>query len=160
MEFKDLKEGFLQAELPFHFTPMTHHEIGTDLFPIPDDALELLLPIGETPDEFTEYMPCFWFNINVKVIAFVYWKAGLQGNEYRLATFFVNGTRIENYSLAGNFYTDKGMTYNVASIGRDFTIFTKKGMTKMDESTLLEKNSGIIQEFYLNDEGLMVKIIQ
>lgn len=161
MPFSELLENFLPGDLPFNITSETHNEIAEHVLALPEDlAAEFLMDEGEELDEFTEFMACMRFMINKKIVALVWWRAGLEGNDFFIQTFYITGQKIAKKRIAGTSYNDTGMVHTVASIRRDLSIFIKDGMTSMNREVLLDETSGIIFRLLIHDDGTITKDLE
>lgn len=159
--FSTFLEVFPPTDLPFAITSETHHELSEMLLGFPPECLVgyVVAPDAEV-DEFTEFLACFRFSVTAKIVGVVWWKADLEGNDFMLQTYLVNGEKIAEIRLAGTRYTEMGLVHTVATIGRDLEVFVKDDLGRMDLQVLLDETEGSVKRFHIQDDGQISEVPQ
>jgi hypothetical protein len=89
---------------------------------------QFVLPFEEeTPDEFTEFVPCFLVPRTGDFHALVYWRASLMNYQFVLLTLDKNGHFIDRKTLAGTFSRENELWQSVATIDEDWQILVVSG---------------------------------
>lgn len=128
--FADFVAKFPPVPMPVTLGEETHHVFITENKPLPEEMIaQFILPHDPySPDEFTEYVPCFAIDDTERFIALVWWKAALLNYEYVLATFTDKGELISRHVIAFTRVLDDGrMHRGVATIDEDWVIFMAEG---------------------------------
>ena len=124
ISFKHFLEKFPKINLPVTLTDDSSFSFSKANAPIPHLMVEQILnPIEEEIDDYTEYIACFRVPKTLDFHAIVYWKAGLLNYEYVLATFTKKGELIDKKVIAGTKANEKSLTQSAATIDEDWIIY-------------------------------------
>ena len=134
--FQDFLDKFPEIELPVTISADMELEFSRRNEPLSAIMIEKLIAAieGETPDEFTEFVPCFKLPKTDGFHAIVYWKAGLMNYQYVLATMDLKGTLIDKSVIAGTYSDGNMLVQSVATIEEDWIIYIVSGQSHADKT--------------------------
>lgn len=115
--FETFLSFFPEIEPPVTLTDESIDHISATNDALPEQLIQAFIKKWDTleDDEFTEFVPCFKWNIE-KINCIIYWKAGLLKYEYFLVTADDNGNMINKKSLCGTIVEGDIIKKSVARI--------------------------------------------
>ena len=134
VSFTNFLKKFPPIELPVTLGSDTHIEFSRLNKPLdPLEIADYILPLEDSsPDEFTEYIPCFCIPDTADFIGIVYWRAGLMDYQYRLVTYDKAGQVVANEVIGGVFSNGDMIAQSMVTIDASWTIHIVSGQGKAD----------------------------
>lgn len=130
-KFSKFIDLFQAIPFPVTLHQDAHHDFSNQDKGIRPEFLdEYVVPyIGQTDDEFTEYVPCFQLKAEKNFIAIVLWKAALLEYAYYVMTYNNAGDLIHHQIIAGMKSDGKNVITRIAMIDNDSVIHMVEGVT-------------------------------
>lgn len=144
---------FPAIDLPVTITFTSHHAFSQENRPLPEMLSDFFLATweGETPDEFTEYIPGFHFE-EKNYFGLVYWKAGLLHYAYVLVIMDKKGRFIERKVLAETEVADTQVRQGVAMITADGEIFMVESEHDGNDD-LADPTQSVVDRYRIKPDG-------
>jgi hypothetical protein len=120
--------------MPIVLGEESHHIFSQENKPLSQELVDTyIVPTGkDSPDEFTEYVPCFAIEGTEKFAAIVWWKASLLRYEYVLSTFTLKGDLINQRVIAFTEVGEGSIRRSVATINEDWEIYMAEGISSKE----------------------------
>ncbi len=139
LTFRNLLHYFPTVDLPLQLTDETHFVFSRENRILPEDFVYTFLVQEETPDPYTEYLPCFRLEGMGQFTGLVVWKAAIMDYSYTLFTFDAKGQQIAKQIIAGSKSNGETLLLRQATIDGEGTISVVEGIGdaegKYDPST-------------------------
>lgn len=153
VSFGDYFNKFPTIELPITLGSDTHLEFSKANKPLdPLEVEDFILPMEESVDEFTEFIPCFSLPNTAGFFAVVYWKASLMDYQYRLVTYKKGGEIISHQVIAGTFSNGDMIVQSMATIDTYWTIHVVSGQAKANAKEY-DPTQSVAKEYELFTDG-------
>lgn len=158
--FSKFIDLFPNTSFPITLHKDAHHDFSKQDKSIRRELLEeYVVPyIGETDDEYTEYVPCFQLRAEKNFIAIVLWRAGLLQYEYYVMTYDNTGKLIHHQVIGGIKSDGKSVITRIAIIDDETNIHMVEGAASgnkvddYDPTTTREFNFEITPDGYISLE--------
>jgi hypothetical protein len=152
--FQDFINAFPETELPIDLTEDTQSVFSKENRPLSKQMIEeYIVPIDDSIDEFTEYIPCFRIPRTKDFHAIVLWKAGLMNYEYFVLTFDKKGSLIEKKMIAGTQVKGDALLRTVTTIKKDWTIASVVGVVAANDDLAYDPATSLDSILELTPEG-------
>ena len=152
--FQDFINAFPETELPIDLTEDTQSVFSKENRPLSKQMIEeYIVPIDDSIDEFTEYIPCFRIPRTKGFHAIVLWKAGLMNYEYFVLTFDKKGSLIEKKMIAGTQVKGDALLRTVTTIKEDWTIASVVGVVAANDDLAYDPATSLDSILELTHEG-------
>lgn len=128
---KEFIRFFMEAELPVMVSQDQLPEFSQMNEPFSAHFLEEIMASWENePDEFTEYIPCFYLPVQENFLGLVYWKGGLLKYEFILVTINKKGELISRKPIASTIAEGDFVKQSAAYIDPDLNITILAGQNR------------------------------
>jgi hypothetical protein len=154
--FQSFLDKFPPLETPLTLGENTHHTFSSLNEPLPQALTnQFIYPHEEGQmDELTEFVPCFRIANVEKLIALVYWKAGLMDYQYVLLTYTDKGQWLDRKVIAGTYSDGDTLTHSIATIDEDLIITIASGQAEGGQG--LDPTSSTIYHLEILPNGTIV----
>jgi hypothetical protein len=161
VDFTHFLEKFPKLELPVTLNDEAQHIFSKNNDPLPPLMVQQhILPLeANSPDEFTEFIPCFSIPQTYEFHAVVYWKAELMTYQYILVTFDKKGNFIDQKVLAGLYSDGSKVTQSVATIEPDWMIHVASGQVAAKNEKLYDASDSSAFELELLADGKIIHAV-
>lgn len=124
VDFGQFIDFFPELELPVILTDESIHSFSKMNTPLPMAAIvEYLVDTEEELDEFTEFVPCFRFQVSEEILAVVYWQGSLLSYDYYILSIDIKRLRlISKKIIAGTKILNNAFFKSNAVITPEFEI--------------------------------------
>ena len=154
LTFQDFIHAFPETELPIDLTEDTQSIFSKENKPLSKQLIEeFIVPIDDSIDEFTEYIPCFRIPRTKDFHAIVLWKAGLMNYEYFVITFDKKGSLIEKRMVAGTQVKGDALLRTVTTIKEDWTIASVVGVVAANDDLAYDPATSLDSILELTQDG-------
>lgn len=156
--FSQFIQFFPSMPLPIVLAEENIKIFSQDNIPLPEVFIQqFLYPLEETtPDEFTEFLPCFRVPDTEGFHAIVYWKGALLNYHFILATFTKKGVLIDRRTLSGTSVLQESILQSIAVMDEDWRIRILSGISHIKET--YEPGSSTTLLLELLPEGHIIEI--
>ena len=147
---------FPEIDLPVVLTQESVHSFSSINTPLPPSAIGdyLLAASEEEPDEFTEYIACFRFQVNEHILAIVFWRGSLLSYDYNLWTIDLRKKEvISKKIIAGTKANKEVLLRSDAVISVDFEIEVL--VNHYDSSHQMYPTKSLKYHIEIMDDGFM-----
>jgi len=130
--FQSFLDKFPPLEAPLTLGENKHHTFSRINAPLPQMlTTQFIHPHEEGQmDELTEFVPCFRVANLEKLVALVYWKAGLMDYQYVLLTYTDKGEWLDRKVIAGTYSDGDTLIHSIATIDKDLIITIASGQAE------------------------------
>ncbi|MDQ3140763.1 MAG: hypothetical protein M3Q56_00795 [Bacteroidota bacterium] len=125
LSFKDFLSYFEHTELPITLKEGAEHQFSLKNDLLPDDLVNKFIKpaLNFELDEFTEIVPCVFWNTKYQHVASIFWCARLMRYTFYIIIFDQDGNPLDNAEIAGFFSDQEEIIYSMANIDEEETIY-------------------------------------